>query len=401
MRPPLKVALLLWPDTFEDWYAPLEIDRTRYLEDYESEWSITFARILGAADIEVHLVFSTLGVPATEVQRASGATVHFVPASPLYRAFRAAVWGHRLWEIASRVWPAAPLVSTFSPTLLGRMASLRADVCVIQDYESLRFDVAAPVLRVLRQRVVAVDVGGSSRPLRHPLHRFTTRCAHRLLAVHQAEASRARRMLRHPDVGVWPVPVRTDVFRPQDRRSARRTLGIDLDTRLVVSVGRLHPVKGLHDLAGACASLDCDLVLAGAGSEHDDLVARRDPRLHLVGWVSPAEAALWYAAADVVALASRQEGQPTAVLEALACGRGVVATAVGGVPEVVLPRETGWLARPRVVEDLRLAIKEALTDVTEADRRGERGRQLVMSRHSPESSTAELLRLLSPQLARR
>src|SRR5439155_1239891 len=128
VRPPLKVALLLWPDTFEDWYAPLEIDRTRYL----------------------------------------------------------------------------------------------------QDYERLRFDVAAPVLRVLRQRVVAVDVGGSSRPLRHPLHRFTTRCAHRLLAVHQAEASRARRMLRHPDVGVWPVPVRTDVFRPQDRRSARRTLGIDL-----------------------------------------------------------------------------------------------------------------------------------------------------------------------------
>src|SRR5207302_2708221 len=131
---PVRVALLLWPDTFEDWYAQLEIDRTRYLEEYEGEWSITVARMLEAAGVEVHLVFATLGDPATEVQRPSGATVHFVPASPLYRAFRTAVWGHRLWEKASRVWPAAPLVSTLSPALLGRMSSLRPDVCVIQDY---------------------------------------------------------------------------------------------------------------------------------------------------------------------------------------------------------------------------------------------------------------------------
>jgi glycosyltransferase involved in cell wall biosynthesis len=397
----MRVALLLWPDTFEDWYAPLEIDRRRYLESYEGEWSITVARMLGAAGIEVHLVFATLDDLATEVQRPSGATVHFVPASPLYRAFRTAVWGHRLWEKASRVWPAAPLVSTLSPALLGRMSSLRPDVCVIQDYESLRFDVAAPVLRALGQRVVAMDLGASARPLRHPFHPLTARCAQRLLAINQAEASRARGMLRHPDVGVWPVPVRTDVFRPQDRRSARQALGVDPDTRLVVSVGRLHPVKGLHDLADACASLDCDLVLAGAGPEHDDLVERRDPRLRLVGWVSSVEAARWNAAADVAALASRQEGQPTAVLEALACGRAVVATAVGGVPEVVVPGETGWLVPPRDVEGLRLGIKEALSDVAEADGRGERGRQLVVETHAPEAATAELLRLLSSELSRR
>jgi glycosyltransferase involved in cell wall biosynthesis len=104
---------------------------------------------------------------------------------------------------------------------------------------------------------------------------------------------------------------------------------------------------------------------------------------------------MWNAAADVVALASRQEGQPTAVLEALACGRGVVATTVGGVPEVVVPEATGWLVSPRDVEGLRLGLKEALSDVDEADRRGERGRQLVLARHAPETATAELLRLLS------
>jgi glycosyltransferase involved in cell wall biosynthesis len=384
----------MWPDTFEDWYTPLEIDRSQYLEEYEGEWSITVARLLEAAGVEVHLVFATLGDPATVEHRPSGATVHFAAASPLYRILRTAVWGHSQWAAASLVWPAAPLVSTLSAALLGRMASLRADVCVIQDYESLRFDVAAPALRALGQRVVAMDVGGSSRPLHHPFHRWTARCAHRLLTVNQAEALRARRVLRHSHVGVWPVPVRTDVFRPQDRRTARQMLGIAQDTRLVVSVGRLHPVKGLHDLAEACASLDCELVLAGTGSEHDELLARGNPGLRLVGWVSPVEAALWYAASDVVALASRQEGQPTAVLEALACGRGVVATAVGGVPEVVVSGETGWLVRPRDVEELKLGIKEALSDVADADRRGERGRRLVLGRHAPESAAAELLRLL-------
>src|SRR5205823_1066090 len=163
-----------------------------------------------------------------------------------------------------------------------------------------------------------------AQPMDHALHRFALRTAHRLLAVSPVAATR----VTHRDVRVWPVPVRSDVFVPGDRAAARAALGIDGDVPLVVSVGRLHPVKGLHDLADACADLDCDLVLAGAGSERDALVARRQPRLHLPGWVSPVEAAQWYAAADVVALASRQEGQPVAVLEAFACGRGVVATAV-------------------------------------------------------------------------
>ena len=114
-----------------------------------------------------------------------------------------------------------------------------------------------------------------------------------------------------------------------------------------------------------------------------------------MGWVSPQDAATWYAAADVVALASRQEGQPLAVLEAFACGRGVVATSVGGVPDVVVDGATGWLVPPGDVLSLRVALKDALADVAEADGRGARGRALVLDRHAPAAAGAELVRLLS------
>jgi glycosyltransferase involved in cell wall biosynthesis len=103
----------------------------------------------------------------------------------------------------------------------------------------------------------------------------------------------------------------------------------------------------------------------------------------------------WYAAADVVALASLQEGQPVAVLEALACARGVVATSVGGVPEVVLDGETGWLVPPRSSAALRQALAEALADQQECDRRGQLGRERTVARHSSEAVGRTLLELLS------
>jgi glycosyltransferase involved in cell wall biosynthesis len=243
--------------------------------------------------------------------------------------------------------------------------------------------------------VVAIDTGGSTRPSSAPWKRATARCAHRLLAVHEAEAARARRVLGHRDVEVWPVPVRTDVYGPGDRAAARRQLGVDPDASIVLAVGRLHPVKGLHDLAAACAPLDCDVVLIGTGSEHGSLAARGDPRLRLLGRLPIEEVNAWYAAADVVALASHQEGQPVAVLEALACGRGVVATKVGGVPEVITDGVTGWLVEPRDVVGLRAAIVDALADRAVADARGAAGRELVLARHSAEAAGVELLRLIA------
>ena len=57
----MRVAFLLWPDTFEDWYSPLGVSRADYLSTYDGEWSTSLARVLVDSGIEVHLVHGTLG----------------------------------------------------------------------------------------------------------------------------------------------------------------------------------------------------------------------------------------------------------------------------------------------------------------------------------------------------
>jgi glycosyltransferase involved in cell wall biosynthesis len=375
-----RIALLSWPDTFEDWYEPLGVSRSSYLSTYDGEWSISWARALTEGGLDVHLVHGTLGRPLVAPQAPSGATAHFVPTTTAYRALRRLAWGHRWWERTQRLSVAAPVAAAMSPRLVGHLVRLRPDVVVVQDYETLRYDVVAPLLRAAGLRVVAMDTGASARPSKAPWKRLSRRLSARLLAVHEAEASRLR-ALGHDRVGVWPVPVRTNVFVPGDRAAARAALGIAADERLVFSASRLHPVKNLPLLADACADAGATFVVAGEGSERGRLAGRDHVRL--LGWQSVEQLVQWYAAADVVGLSSRTEGQPVAVLEAFACGRGVVATAVGGVPEVVRDGQTGWVVPSADRPALAAALRAALSDRARADSFGAAGRELVLKRHTP------------------
>jgi glycosyltransferase involved in cell wall biosynthesis len=295
-----------------------------------------------------------------------------------------AAWGHRWWERTQALDRAAPLAATLSPRLIGHLRGLRPDVVVLQDYETVRYDVAAPLLRAAGLRVVGLDTGASARPSGARWKGWTRGFAQQLLAVHSAEEARLR-SLGHQRVAVWPMPVRTDVLVPGERSAARAGLGIDADERIVFAAARLHPVKNLPLLADSCRDAGATLVLAGAGSEQSRL---RASHVRLIGWQDTTSLVRWYAAADVVALSSNAEGQPVAVLEAFACGRGVVATAVGGVPDVVRNGSTGWLVPARDREAFSAALSEALRDRTRTDGYGAAGRELVLRFHSAEAVAA-------------
>jgi glycosyltransferase involved in cell wall biosynthesis len=386
-----RLAFLLWPDTFEDWYDPLGLTREEYLASYDREWSISLASALVTGGVEVHLIYLTRARAETAQQLPSGATVHFVRVPTAYRLLRQAVWGHRWWEHTQRLWPVAPIASTLSLRLVRTLTGLGADAVLIQDYETLRYDVAAPLLSLAGVQVIGLDTGASARPSAAPWKRWTRERAHPLLAVHEREATRLRK-LGHERVHVWPVPVRTDVFVPGDRAAARESLGIPMNRRVVFSATRLHPVKNLPLLVDACADASADLVLTGDGPERRILENKGYSGLRLVGWQTPEQLTQWYAAADVVALSSNQEGQPTAVLEAFACARAVVATSVGGVPEVVRPGQTGWLVPPRDRRALAAALDEAMTSRDATDRLGQAARQLVLDSHSAPAVAAAISR---------
>ena len=158
------------------------------------------------------------------------------------------------------------------------------------------------------------------------------------------------------------------IFHPRDRDAARAALGVPADARLVAYVGRLVPEKGLRELLDAVDALAASdpalaLVLVGEGPMRADIEARISAlpsgRVRLAGAQPPPEVARWMAAADVVTLPSYSEGHPNVLVEALACGRPVVATSVGGIPEVV-DAASGLLVPARDPAALAAGLDEAL-----------------------------------------
>lgn len=159
-----------------------------------------------------------------------------------------------------------------------------------------------------------------------------------------------------------------NIFRPQSRADARTALGIDATAELIVYVGRLVPEKGLRELLDAMTILspqrpNMRLALVGDGPMRAELESRiaADPALHIVlpGALGPHEVARWMAASDLITLPSYSEGHPNVLVEALACGRPVVATPVGGIPEVV-DDSCGLLVSVRDANALATGLHHAL-----------------------------------------
>jgi len=150
------------------------------------------------------------------------------------------------------------------------------------------------------------------------------------------------------------------------RALARERLGLDPGEVVVVGLGRLVPIKGFDLLVRALPSLvagipSARVLLVGDGAEraHLDAIAGSlgvTERLRLTG--GTADVTTYLAAADIVAVPSRNEGMGRVIVEAMALGLPVVATAVGGIPDVVADGECGRLVEPENVDALATALTE-------------------------------------------
>lgn len=161
--------------------------------------------------------------------------------------------------------------------------------------------------------------------------------------------------------------VDTALFRPLDREIARARLGL-APGRWLLSVGWLIERKG-HDIAIRALPLlpEVRLAIVGEGELRaglEALAARLGVagRVRFVGAVPQAELGVWYAAADALVLCSSREGWANVLLEAMACGTPVVATAIWGTPEVVKDRTVGRLLPERTPEALAGAVLDLFAD---------------------------------------
>ena len=231
------------------------------------------------------------------------------------------------------------------------------------------------------------NIAGSYRLPTRLLNRFTYWRNREVIAV---SAPVAESLARYP--GHDPVVIHNGItVEPSpDVSFVRRELGIESDTPLLVHVGNVRPHKGHGNLIQATALLmatvpNAIVVSIGAEKGPGDIDRMRDEakaagvegNMRFLGRRDDARQFLQ--AADVVVNPSDFEGLPVALLEALALGRSVVATDVGGVSQIVKDGETGLLVPAGDPQSLASAMEKAL----DSDGGwGERGRQLVTAKHS-------------------
>lgn len=163
------------------------------------------------------------------------------------------------------------------------------------------------------------------------------------------------------------------VFYPRSRPDARAALEVDPHARLVVFVGLLVPIKGVEFLIDAWAELrlrgklgETDrLVILGDGPCRDRLERQMTKAgladsIRFAGTVNQINVARWIAAANLLCLPSINEGTPNVIVEALASGVPVVASRVGGIPDLIRDGENGLLIAPTNSLALADALERAL-----------------------------------------
>lgn len=198
-------------------------------------------------------------------------------------------------------------------------------------------------------------------------------------------------MLKGNTIHHIPHGVETDVFQPLDKEYCRKLLGVPKEKKLLVcAMESMHrPLKGADLLVKAIQSLpvsfqrDCVLLLFGQ-TNPEMLKQIRIPVISLGFIHHDRLKAVAFSAADVFLNPTRAESFGLAVLESMACGTPVVAFGVGGVPELVRPSVTGYLAKPEQPHDLGAGVLKLLDEANRLQAMSHRCREVVLSEYTLE-----------------
>ena len=216
-----------------------------------------------------------------------------------------------------------------------------------------------------------VNINAMDRSLRPEIVR-SLNAARRILAVSGDLKTTLEKIGVTTKIEVIPNGVNTSRFTPGEKKEACGKLGFDPDIPRIIFVGNFLPVKGIEYLIGAFPGVlrshpECELVLVGAKPGGTDSGAYREQirklgigeRVRICEKVANGDLPDWIRASDVFVLPSIKEGFGIVAVEALACGRPVVATRSGG-PEEIVGEGCGFLVPPGDSESLGAAVVKAL-----------------------------------------
>jgi glycosyltransferase involved in cell wall biosynthesis len=229
------------------------------------------------------------------------------------------------------------------------------------------------------------------------LQKLVSLGVHRYIAVSESLARELRPLVFRPErVVVVRNSVALSGFRGAAPESLRRSLTRNGEP-LVLTLARLDPQKGLPYLLEAAKVLPkATFAIAGDGRDRQALEEQArslglQERVRFLGYRD--DIADLLAACDLFVLPSLFEGLPISVLEAMAAGKPVVATRIGGTDEAVENGVTGWLVPPRDPAALAAAVSRVLSDPSEGRRMGEAGRARALEEFSAPAMVKKTMRI--------
>jgi glycosyltransferase involved in cell wall biosynthesis len=204
--------------------------------------------------------------------------------------------------------------------------------------------------------------------------------------------------------------VNTEKFKPLDNRiEIRKYLGIDLDDRIILFIGNLSRAKGIYDLFSAFKTISEQFYKAKLyliGPTHTDVKIKKlirdqelNSKVRCVGIKPHNELPLWYNASDFLVLPSYSEGMPNVVFEAMACAKPVVATTVGGIPEVVEDGVSGLLVETGKAEKMAEAMQKLLTEDGLAESMGKKALTRITEKFVDAENVERVVQLLRKLIA--
>jgi D-inositol-3-phosphate glycosyltransferase len=217
-----------------------------------------------------------------------------------------------------------------------------------------------------------VGIGENEPELRIESENEVVSSCQRIIASTASESEYLVRLYRaSPDkISVIPCGVNLESFRPIDRDTARRELGLD-HQKVILFVGRMDPLKGLEQLLTATTYMDGQkppiLMIVGGDAESQGQVLQQmamelniEQRVKFFGSVPQSQLPLFYSAADVCVIPSYYESFGMVALESLACGTPIVATNVGGMKNIIRNSEMGRIVSDNSPLNLATEISELI-----------------------------------------
>jgi glycosyltransferase involved in cell wall biosynthesis len=248
--------------------------------------------------------------------------------------------------------------------------------------------------------------------LYNQLDRWSLRAADRVVAVCgsfrqqliSARIPQAKIRVVHNSAAI------SDSIPAEAANQIRRNLGVDQDTRVLIAIGRLSFEKGHADLIGALDQLRRSkpdlvwkLLIVGSGPEQVNLetaVRQLGLDAHVIFVGQQSDVLPFLQISDLMVLPSHSEGSPHVVFEAMSAGVPILATRVGGIPEILTDGQTGLLVPPKHPEAMASGIASVLESPQMALSLASRAREILAERFSHDTYSTALLEIYNEVLRR-